>query len=155
MNKRFSSAQPTTVTAGNEKPAVTKCSQQLAKKDEIELFGIFVCAAEMVDLRVDGFGVESFTATRQHKENSRCCLCEEDHREDAQGVEYVPTENGFVERVRVVGCRKVEGFGLPLNAGALAWFGTLPHLTLCACPKRVTRSDKPPSVLCHRPVRIR
>lgn len=98
----------------------------------------------MVDLRVDGFSVESFTATRQHEENSRCFLCDEDHREDAQGVEYVPTENGFVERVRVVGCRKVEGFGLPLNAGALAWFGTLPHLTLCACPKRVTGSDKPP-----------
>lgn len=107
-------------------------------------------AADMVDLRVDRFGVESFTVTRQHEENPRCCLREEDHREDAQGVEYVPTENGFVERVRVVGCRKVEGFGLPLNAGALAWFGTLPHLTLCECPKRVTGSDKPPPVLCHR-----
>lgn len=112
----------------------------------------FVRAAEMVDLRVDGSGVESFTATRQHDESSRCCLCEGDHRKYAHGVEYVPTENGFVERVRVVGCRKVEGFGLPLNAGALAWFGTLSHLTLCACPKRVTGSDKPhPSYVIGQP----
>ena len=66
--------------------------------------GIFVRAAEMVDLRVDDFSVESFTATRQHEENSRCFLCDEDHREDAQGVEYVPTENGC--------CRKGEGRGV-------------------------------------------
>jgi hypothetical protein len=96
--------------------------------------GIFVRVAGMVDLRVEDLVSSRPQPPDNTKKNSRCCMCEEDHRENAQGPNTYRLRMGVVERVSVVGCRKVEGFGLPLNAGALAWIGTLPHLTCVRVP---------------------
>lgn len=76
--------------------------------------GIFVRVVGMVDFESRKLSVSSRPQPPDNtKNNSRCWVREEDHWEIASGSNTYRLRMGVVERVRVVGCRKVEGFGLP------------------------------------------
>lgn len=60
--------------------------------------------AGMVDLRIELFGVESPTTTRQHEREFQMLYVRRESQGECSGVEYVPTENGC--------CRKGEGRGV-------------------------------------------
>jgi hypothetical protein len=77
--------------------------------------GIFVRAVGMADLRVEDLVSSRPQPPDNTKENSRRCLCEEDHRENAQGSNTYRLRMGVVERVRCRGVSKSRRFRITLE----------------------------------------